>query len=145
MNINLNKTYLSGLCSLIICMTCLAILSCQKDESPDNNSIIGSWQWFKTIDSWPYKVRTPFTEGYTAILKFDEDDHAQYFRNDSIKWTYLYKLKYMKNDPLNPDSDSTLVLIIDNGTPTFFSIQHDTLMTDQSYVDGPRKFYERIK
>ncbi len=145
MNIKLKNTSLFGLCGLIICMTCFTILSCQKDENMYDDSIIGSWQWFKTIDSWPYKVRTPFTEGYSAILKFDEDDHAQYFRNDSIQWTYLYKLKYRINDITNPASDSTLVLVIGNGTPLFFSIQHDTLMTDESYVDGPRKFYARIK
>ncbi|MEP6796466.1 MAG: hypothetical protein ABJB16_19210 [Saprospiraceae bacterium] len=145
MNMKIKNISLYGLCGLLICLTFLTILSCHKDEDMDNNSIIGRWQWFKTIDSWPYKVRTPFTEGYTAILKFDEEDHAQYFRNDSIQWTYPYKLKYRINDILNPGSDSTLVLVIDNGTPTFFSIEHDTLMTDQSYVDGPRKYYERIK
>jgi hypothetical protein len=84
------------------------------------------------------------TEGYTMMVSFKTNDSVDYLTNGNLIKSYPYELKYRINDNLNPNSDSTLVLVIDNGTETFFSINNDTLITSEAYVDGPTIYYKKV-
>ena len=119
---------------------------CDKEDNAnpiDAHPIIGYWQWYLTIEPWPYEEITPQSAGYSAALKFEADGSVQRFRNDTLTGTYPYLFKYRINNHLDPNSDSTLVIVINHGTETFFSIENDTLILDQTYVDGPRDYYYR--
>lgn len=133
----------------IVTLLAIAILispGCDKEDNPnpiDNHPIIGYWQWYLTIEPWPYEEITPETAGYEAALKFETEGVVKRFRNDTLIGTYPYLFKYRINNHLDPNSDSTLVIVINHGTETFFSIENDTLILDQTYVDGPRDYYHR--
>ncbi len=128
---------------LLLVIFFVVTVGCEKEDNAGNNSIIGHWEWFLTIEPFPYTVKTPLTEGYEAAIKFESTDSVKYFKNATLTGMYPYKLKYRINNHLDPNSDSTLVLVVNNGTETFFSILNDTLILDQTYVDGPRKHYIR--
>lgn len=148
-----NSTKTRQLYGLLLAGLILLSLGCKKDpiiiaesdststDSTSNNSIIGEWEWIKTIHSWSQPNTNPSTEGYSLTLKFKTNNTVENYKNDSLTDTYAYELKYWKNVPVNPNSDSTLVLVINNGTATSFSIENDTLILDQSYIDGPKKYY----
>jgi hypothetical protein len=124
----------------------LFLIGCDKEDNTnpiDNHPITGYWQWYLTIEPWPYEEITPATAGYDAALQFETDGTVKRFRNDTLIGTYPYIFKYRINNHLDPNSDSTLVIVINHGTETFFSIEHDTLILDQTYVDGPRDYYRR--
>ena len=129
------------------------LLSCAEESiMPDTSkaSLLEEWKWVKTVAGWvPVEERwvpaeeTPATAGYTQTIRFGMNDTVEYYRDDSLTNAYPYELAYRNYDFLNPDSDSTLVLIINSWTEFFFSIDNNTLIIDLSYVDGPKDFYTR--
>ncbi len=137
---------------LLLAGLILLTLGCAKDpaittnlDTTASNSIIGEWEWIKTVDAWTQQEKTPGTEGYTATMKFKTNDTVDYFKNGSLSNTYPYEFRYRINDQLNPNSNSTLVLVINNEGESFFSIDNDTLIISQAYIDGPTDYYERKK
>ncbi len=116
-------------------------------ESPDLSSqIVGEWDWIKTeAGGWSNQIQTPASEGHTEVIEFKNTGYIDTFTDSRLISTQPYKLVYRLNDPINPQSDSTLVLVIDEGTPGFFSISNDTLVISYLYVDGHTSFYKRKK
>lgn len=59
----------------------------------------------------------------------------------------FYSLQFRKNDTLNPNSDSTLTLILGNppsqSITTRFEVSCDTLIFDHTLVDGDLVRYRR--
>jgi hypothetical protein len=145
---NINQIFKGIGMHLTLLAVCLAF-GCSKEElnenTPATNPLIGNWEWYLTIEPYPLKIITPLTEGYVANIKFNIKDTVEYYKNEILINKFPFKLKYRINDHLNPDSDSTLVLVINNGTETFFSTLNDTLILDQTYVDGPRDYYSKKK
>jgi hypothetical protein len=115
----------------------------QSSEREEFNAIIGNWEWIKSVNAWTQNVTSPETEGYTMMVRFKTNDSVDYLTNGNLTKSYPYELKYRIKDNRNPNSDSTLVLVIANGTETFFSIDSDTLITSEAYVDGPTTYYKR--
>ncbi|RUT80174.1 hypothetical protein [Ancylomarina longa] len=109
------------------------------------NSLVGEWNWIKTVDAWTAHESNPETEGYTASIQFRTNDTLEYYKNGNLIHKYPYELRYRINDPLNTESDSILVLVINNGAESNFSIAHDALIISQAYLDGPTSYYERKK
>ena len=149
---NTKNTRTFGHGGLLLVGLVLLTLGCAKDPTittdpniTPSNSIIGEWEWIKTVSAWTQQETTPLTEGYTVTMKFKTNDTVDYFKNGSLTNTYPYELKYRINDPINPNSDSTLVLVINNMGQSFFSIDNDTLIISQAYIDGPTDYYERKK
>ena len=130
------------------------MLGCAEESVMPNTgkaSLLGEWKWIKTVagwvpveEAWVPAEETPATAGYTWTIRFGMNDTVEYYRNDSLTDAYPYELTYRKYDFLNPNSDSTLALIINSWTESFFSVDNDTLIIDQSYVDGPKDFYTRL-
>ena len=49
-----------------------------------NNSIYGSWRWVKTQGAWTGSIHTPELSGYSAKVLFQENDIAEFYRNDNL-------------------------------------------------------------
>jgi hypothetical protein len=132
-----------------ICFFAIICFWCCSKESNDadikrGKELLGSWEWLKTIEGgFSQDVTSPATEGYTMMVRFKTNDSVDYLTNGNLTKSYPYELKYRIKNHLNPNSDSTLVLVIDNGTEAFFSIDSDTLITSEAYVDGPTTYYKR--
>ena len=49
-----------------------------------NLSVYGSWRWVKTQGAWTGSIHTPALSGYSAKVLFQENDTAQFYRNDTL-------------------------------------------------------------
>jgi len=139
-NLRVMIKLLAGIFLLTVCCS----KEPQSSKQEEINPIIGNWEWIKSISAWNQDVTSPVTEGYTMMVSFKTNNSVDFLTNGNLIKSYPYELKYRINDNLNPNSDSTLVLVIDNGTETFFSINNDTLITSEAYVDGPTIYYKKV-
>lgn len=131
-------------------------LSCTEDPavSPQKSnggneeiahSIVGEWQWVKTVMPFSQDTITPESEGYSIKRIFQANGTLKHYKNGALQYTTPYQLRYKKNDALNPQSDSSLMLHIDERSPAYYSIEKDTLTISRAYIDGSVKDYVRIK
>ena len=49
-----------------------------------NLTVYGSWRWVKTQGAWTGSIHTPELSGYSAKVLFQENDTAQFYRNDTL-------------------------------------------------------------
>ncbi|WP_321278875.1 hypothetical protein [Marinifilum fragile] len=106
-------------------------------------SLQGEWQWIKTNSPRTRSEFTPASEGYQEKIVFKTNDTVEYYRDEVLSHKYPYQLKYRIDNSLDANSDSTLVLVINKGTESYFSTENDTLIINQSYVDGPVTYYRK--
>jgi hypothetical protein len=125
-----------------IIVLAILLVFCKK-ESASNDSIIGKWKWLKSIELYSQTESNPQTAGYSLTLTFKTNDSVYYYKNDTLTSSYHYKFTYSRNNFLNPQSDSSLVLVI-GSIETPYQIKHDTLVISQAYLDGPTDYYQRI-
>ncbi len=50
----------------------------------NNLSVYGTWRWVKTQGAWTGSIHTPELSGYSAKVLFQENDTAQFYRNDTL-------------------------------------------------------------
>ncbi len=107
---------------------------CKKDD--DNDQIIGKWRWVKTIIPYGNRVSSPQTTGYTKTLEFFPTGTMTEYRNDTLLNTSGYKIETSNSGQLRLTSS----IITSN-----FSIDKDSLIFNEAYVDGPVISYGKIK
>ena len=155
-----NISKITGLKVCIYFFSTFLILSCNKDavvnnanqdcnNQPPSALIKGEWEWISTftlptgLDHRSH-IYTPDSVGYTMQIKF-ADDSEYYYKNDSLQSSSFYSLQYT-HDPINKN-DSTLMLYLDksglNGGGINVRVSCDTLILDDSYIDGPLSTYKR--
>lgn len=124
-------------------------IACTNEKSEDdsldeaNKLLQGEWQWIKTESPRTRSEFTPQSEGYQESIVFKTKDTVEYYRDEVLSYKYPYKLKYRIDNSMDANSDSTLVLVINNGTESYFSTENDSLVINQSYVDGPVTYYQK--
>jgi len=104
----------------------LLISGCQKDAI--NDQIIGKWRWVKTIIPYGNIVSNPQTTGYTKSLEFFPNGTINEYRNDTLLNTSDYKIETSESGQLRLTSS----IISSN-----FSLDKDSLIFNEAYVDGP--------
>ncbi len=57
---------------------------CSPLNADRNVSVYGSWRWVKTQGEWTGSIHTPEMSGYSARVIFQENDTAQFYRNDTL-------------------------------------------------------------
>ena len=123
----------------------LITTNCGPEEhiQPTGDSIVGSWDWIKTINAKPHKEFYADTVGPASGITFTPDGQVLYYRKGSFiqDFSYTYKLRYKPKDFLNPTGDSILVLNYPNSSDVHVYIRHDTLILDQSYIDVATDYY----
>lgn len=129
--------------TVIFLLLNIICLSCSKDENPEiNNSIVGKWFWLETCNAWTEIKYTPGSEGYTRALIFRNDNIVESYKNEELLSAESYITKEVVYEPGNPDSEITLILIM-NESESYFSVDNDTLILSQAHLDGPVSIYER--
>jgi len=66
------------------------------------------------------------------------------YRRNELMLTTSYTFYYRKEDQLNPNSKSSLVLDI-GGLMCYYSIRNDTLVLNRNFVDGGISYYIKNK
>ena len=112
----------------------LLISGCQKDDI--NDQIIGKWRWVKTIIPYGNIVSNPQTTGFTKSLEFLPNGTINEYRNDTLLSTSDYKIENSNSGQLRLTSS----IISSN-----FSLDKDSLIFNEAYVDGPVISYSKIK
>lgn len=125
----------------------LLIIGCSKEKIEDTpttnfHPIVGEWNWIKTIVTSSQQLKTPETEGYTRTLKFKNDSTVEKYQNNNFISSQSFAFVYEKNDNLNPNSDSSLFLVVGD-LPSVFSIRNDTLLISRAYIDGNKEYYTK--
>jgi hypothetical protein len=130
------KTNLLKYSSLLL----LAILmSCQKENKTVSELIIGRWEWVKTIIPYGGQESNPQTSGFSKSLEFMRDGNMSEYRNDSLIATSKYKIQ------TDPSTTNWYVLINSTIIGGYFYIVSDSLIFNDTYVDGPVISYIRRK
>jgi hypothetical protein len=112
----------------------LLITSCQKDDI--NDQIIGKWRWVKTIIPYGNIISNPQTTGFTKSLEFFPNRTINEYRNDTLLNTSVYKIE---------TSNSGQVRLTSSIISSNFSLDKDSLIFNEAYLDGPVISYSRIK
>ena len=125
----------------------VCFLGCKTDYTPlgystvNSFSIVGTWEWTKTVSSWTGEITTPNEGGYWENKIFKQDSTLKVYRNNTLIAKYKYSITYT-------DSTKTSVRgnlqIFQGAHPTFF-IENNILILSEAYVDGPTSYYNRIK
>ena len=110
----------------------ITLYGCQKNDTYDQ--ISGKWKWVKTIIPYGNIVSSPQTTGITRSLEFLSNETVKEFRNDTLINTSTYKIETSTSGQLRLTSS----IITSN-----FSVNKDSLIFNEAYVDGPVISYSR--
>jgi len=124
-----------GLCTVLFAFA----VGCQKDTDTIADTIIGKWDWLKSISPWTGLVSNPHTTGYTNTIEFSHNGIMKGYKNDTLTTTTNYIVETNSGDPNNS------ILIYDSDIRVQISIDHDSLILNSAYVDGPISYYIRNK
>lgn len=133
------------LITIILTLTLLSVAGCKKDDLEPAEALIGKWKWVKTVAFWTQNETTPKTEGHKEKWNFKTDGTVDIYWNSKLLHTYPYELRWKNFNPTNPNSDSTQMLIINNGSESFFYADNDSLVISYAYVDGETQYFKRKK
>lgn len=134
----------------LLCFVTLMMTNCGPGEQvqPGGDSIVGSWDWIKTITAKPHYEFYADSVGPADGITFTQDGQVLYYHMGSFIQFYWdrYTLRYEPRDFLNPSGDSILVLNYHNASRSSSDvhvyIQHDTLILDQGYMDVATDYYK---
>lgn len=112
----------------------VALFSCQKNDTDD--LISGKWNWVKTIMPYGNIETNPQSTGIKRALEFLPNKTIKEYRNDTLINTSNYVIENSSSGQLRLKSS----IITSN-----FSIQKDSLIFNEAYVDGPVIWYLKIK
>jgi len=130
----------------------LLSFSCENKEdvslSESESRIIGEWNWIEsvyyyTVSGVPY-VMNPDTLGYSITCRFDEDGTYRIFRNATLDNAGVYWFETIKYDN-GTESPLRLFTREDEYIKSVnFSFSGDTLILDETEVDGAKRIFLRI-
>jgi hypothetical protein len=121
-------------------IACLAFMvGCQKNDKDISELILGKWEWKKSVFPYGNQEQNPQTLGFTQTLEFLENGTMNEYKNDTLVKTSDYTIE---TNPSYPDyyllNNSTII----SGP---FDIYHDSLIFNNSFVDGPVSTFIKIK
>ena len=112
----------------------IPLFGCQKNDT--YNQLTGKWKWVKTVIPYGQIESTPKTIGYTKALEFLPTETMNEFRNDTLINTSNYLIE---------TSNIGQLRLISTIITSNFSIDKDSLIFNEAYVDGPVIWYIKIK
>jgi hypothetical protein len=112
------------LSNLFFVMIILNIAGCEKSNI---DPVEGNWRWVRTYNAWGSYTSTPKTAGFTRTFEITHGIIIEY-RNDTLINTAAYTIEKLSSNALVFKSS----VISSN-----YSIVRDTLIFNESYVDGP--------
>jgi hypothetical protein len=132
----------------LISPTCKKVM---KGTDPDQEKIIGKWQWLERSGGFVGKTTTPLKEGYAIRIEFDKNGIYHKYKNDSL--VDRKQFSFSKQTSIRNQKDVSVISFIDdtlkfNESPLPVSISfqgNDTLMLNEEVHDGFEYVYVRIK
>jgi hypothetical protein len=121
----------------------LVAIGCEKQKSDEYSySLIGEWSWISSCGGISYHCITPESSNHNVKITFTADSLFSTYQDgvliQSTKFqTYISPTSDM---PGTPD-----IIKYGPSLQLYFSIHHDTLTLNSSYVDGFLSLYKRIK
>jgi hypothetical protein len=120
-----------------------------EDASFPEEQIVGQWSWkysvyYYTQSGIPY-VLNPDTLGFYTRYSFNEDGAFHIYRNEQPDGSGVY---WFESILYNNGEESPLRLFTqqDNFTNSVnFNISGDTLVLDETEVDGPKRVFVRVR
>ena len=137
---------------LIICSILLFAFSCEKKEDQESfpeEQIVGQWNWqysiyYYTQSGKPY-ILNPDTLGFYTQYIFNRDGEYKVLRNETNDAEGIYWFEAIKYDK-GEYSPLRLFTQQDNYVKSVnFEINADTLILDETEVDGPKRVFVRIR
>ena len=72
---------------------CLATLACTTGLAPlDPDGVVGTWTWLRSTGGIAGTTRTPETEGFTGVLRFDADGTVEWRVDGERVWQTTWSL-----------------------------------------------------
>lgn len=93
----------------ILLAVSLSCSSPNESSQGQSNAIVGWWYWLLS-DGSEVGVRTPESEGYTIIYRFEANNIFYEFRNDTLALQSFYRIARDKITPFMPDSSDVLTV-----------------------------------
>jgi hypothetical protein len=118
---------------LFLISLCITACFYNSTEPLSNNSIIGEWQWIKSVGSIAGGIYTPQSEGYTQTLVFKENGHVLHYRDSILITNSAYSYS---GDTLYIDT---------NGFAQFISIKDDKMVISDACADCFVSDYQRVQ
>jgi len=87
MNIKTKRVY-----SFSIILLFLVFMACSDSDKENNESIIGTWNWYETSGGIGGIIETPQTTGETRKVVFQENGTVTFYTDDEITLTSTYSL-----------------------------------------------------
>lgn len=112
------------------------------DSSSREDRIIGCWLLLSTYDPWQNQTYYPSVDSATETLVFKVDSAVRYFDSRGHDYNWTYEFRRFDNQPGNQGPDSEYYLWIENAQ-NWFTLTCDTLVIDNTPVDGSRKVYAK--
>ena len=112
----------------------IILIGCQKNDPDDQ--IIGKWRWVKTIIPYGQIETNPQLTGFTKSLVFLPDETIKEFKNDTLINTTNYIIE---------TSYAGQLRLVSSIITSNFSIEKDSLIFNEAYVDGPVIWYVKTK
>jgi hypothetical protein len=112
----------------------IILIGCQKNDPDDQ--IIGKWRWVKTIIPYGQIETNPQLTGFTKSLMFLPDETIKEFKNDTLINTTNYIIE---------TSYAGQLRLVSSIITSNFSIEKDSLIFNEAYVDGPVIWYVKTK
>ncbi len=111
------------------------LLSCHKDAVTNSESVVGKWEWIKSVENpWTGLVTNPQTAGYSKTLEFSSNGTMKEYKDGLQISTSTYSIESNNGSILS----STII------TSHYYFV-NDTLIFSEASVDGPSYYYIRIK
>ena len=130
----------------------LFAFSCENKDDGEvfpEDQIIGQWNWqysiyYYTQSGKPY-ILNPDTLGFTTRYVFNDDGEYHIMRNEAVDGEGIY---WFENIFYESGEQSPLRLFTqqDNYIKSVnFKISGDSLILDETEIDGPKRIFLRIK
>mgnify|MGYP001061663066 CR=1 FL=1 len=126
---------------LLIVLFCFFVISCSKDGSEINTSIVGEWSWIKSSGGLAGITYTPENTGEIRKLVISSDS-MKYFSNDNLIMKLEYKIKTVD---MHNESREMIIRESDDTFRQFFEINQDELILTDYCDDCFVNEYKRSK
>lgn len=118
---------------VLVSLFCAACSDSDSDEDNDE-SIVGTWNWYKTSGGIGGIIQTPASTGETKRVVFESNGNVTFYTNDAITLSSTYTLSKEKTIL----SDQILPVVKVQGFDTYvYSFPYtDELELQEAVVDG---------
>jgi len=128
---------------LSFCIIILSIaLGCKNDPTgPSSPSLLGKWNWIKSVGGFTGGTFTPQTERHTSAIRFGADSCYKVYRNDSLVTSSTFSLS---EETINGGTVEILRYQFIAPAQIISRLDADTLILSDNAADGFTSTWNRI-